>query len=916
MFSLRLVSRICAALALVLAWTVATPSLAVGQSSTGGIRGIVEDGSGGVMAGVTVEAASPARIGGPAVTVTNSEGLYVLENLPIGTYVVTFTLQGFSPLTRDGVRIEVGRSIELPATLSVGGLEQAVTVTGAAPVVDTVHAGYTTNFNQQMLENVPTARSSWFDVVTAAPAVRSDPVSANSATFLLYGASGDQNSYQNDGVEIAAPSGGTVWSFPNPDTIAEVQVVGVGASAEYSGFQGGVVNIVTKSGSNALTGTASYFYGGNGLTGSNTPDEEFPYHIDYQSDATFSLGGPIRRDRLWVLGMVEFNNTRTSDVGVDPATAPKNHNYKPFAKITGRLSGNDAFEFQYSDEYFTLPEPVDFLNPADTVRDEHGRNPIVVGRYTHTFGARTLFEARGGGIYIRDNFDPHSGDFATPGRVDNDTGLASANTSSTITKQTQNQTSLSANVSRGLDGFITGTHELKGGLQYSQGTNLTNSGLPGGVSYLDFGDDPGEATFRTTSSTIGSVKTFGVFAQDNWTIKQLTLNLGVRFDRSTGNIPETDQLDPTFENVVGSYPGVPDVITYDNVSPRLGFAYKLDRDAKTVLKGSYGRYYARLNTGLFTAIAPGSAVTTTFGFNPATGQYDRLLSTSDPKLNNTIDPDLKNQFDDQFSLGIERELLPDLGVNATFIAKAGDDFIRGQDFGSVYAPRVVTDTFDGVTRQLTVFNRTTPAARALIGPTNRSDFKQTYRSVVTQAYKRLSQRWQLQASYQWERSKGYSSGNIAGGTTIQNGAGTFGADPNQLVNAYGRFSTDSTHSVRVSSNVELPYAIQLAVRSVYESGRPYGRLITVRGLSQGNTTVIAEPRGSFQLPSRNDIGIRLGKDFRMERGRMIRLSCDIQNILNRSTPLALNNNSSQASYGETTQIFLPRRALLGLRVTF
>ena len=916
MFSRGPVSRVCAALALVVASTIATPSTAVAQTSTGGIRGVVEDNTGGVMAGVTVEAASPARIGGPAVTVTNADGLYVLENLPIGTYLVTFTLQGFSPLRRDGVRIEVGRSIELPATLSVGGLDQAVTVTGSAPVVDTVHAGYTTNFNQQMLENVPTTRTSWFDVVTAAPAVRADPVSANSATFLLYGASGDQNSYQNDGVEIAAPSGGTVWSFPNPDTIAEVQVVGVGASAEYSGFQGGVVNIVTKSGSNSVKGTASYFYGGGGLTGSNTPDEEFPYHIDYQSDATFSLGGPLLRDRLWALGMLELNNTRTSDVGVDPATAPKNHNYKPFVKVTGRLSGSDAFEFQYSDEYFTLPEPVDILNPADTVRDEHGRNPIIVGRYTHTFGDRTLFEARGGGIYIRDKFDPHSGDFTTPGRVDNDTELASVNTSSPITRQNQNQTTLSANLSRGLDGFIAGTHELKGGIQFSQGTNLVNSALPGGVSYLDFGDQPGEATFRTTSSTIGTVRTFGVFAQDNWTVKQLTFNLGVRFDRSTGSIPETDELDPSFENVIGSYAGVSNVVTYDNVSPRVGFAYKLDRDAKTVLKGSYGRYYGRLNTGLFTSIAPGGAVITTYGYNPATSRYDTLLSTSNPKLTATIDPDLKNQYDDQFSLGIERELLPDLGVNATFIAKTGNDFIRGQDFGSVYAPRLVTDTFDGVTRQLTVFNRTTPASQVLTGPTNRSDFDQTYRSMVLQAYKRLSQRWQLQGSYQWERSKGFSGASIAGGTTIQNGAGTFGADPNQLVNAYGRFSTDSTHSVRVSSNVELPYAIQLAVRSVYESGRPYGRLITVRGLSQGNTTVIAEPRGSFQLPSRNDISVRIGKDFRMERNRVIRLSCDIQNILNRSTPLALNNNSSQASYGETTQIFLPRRALLGLRVSF
>ena len=246
--------RVCVSFGLLFTVLFASAAPAGAQTSTGGLRGVVKDESGGVLVGVTVEASSPARIGGAAVEITDAEGIYRFENLPLGTYTVTFTLQGFSTLRREGIRIEVGRSLELPGTMAVGAVEQSITVTGDAPVVDAVHSGYTSNFNQQLLENVPSTRTSWFDVVTAAPAVRSDPVSANSATFLLYGSSGDQNSYQNDGVEVAAPSGGTVWSFPNPDTIQEVQVVGVGASAEYSGFQGGVVNIVTKSGSNKIVG--------------------------------------------------------------------------------------------------------------------------------------------------------------------------------------------------------------------------------------------------------------------------------------------------------------------------------------------------------------------------------------------------------------------------------------------------------------------------------------------------------------------------------------------------------------------------------------------------------------------------------------------------------------------------------------
>jgi len=203
---MKSVLRISLSFGVVLTVLFGAAAPAWAQASTGGLRGVVKDESGGVLVGVTVEAESPARIGGAAVEVTDTEGTYRFENLPVGVYTVSFTLQGFSTLRREGIRIEVGRSLELGVTMAVGAVEQSITVTGDAPVVDAIHAGYTSNFNQQLLENVPSTRTSWFDVVTAAPAVRADPVSANSATFLLYGSSGDQNSYQNDGAATSTPS--------------------------------------------------------------------------------------------------------------------------------------------------------------------------------------------------------------------------------------------------------------------------------------------------------------------------------------------------------------------------------------------------------------------------------------------------------------------------------------------------------------------------------------------------------------------------------------------------------------------------------------------------------------------------------------------------------------------------------------
>ena len=210
---------------------------AAAQESTGGIRGIVTDNTNAVLVGVTVEAASPARIGGAAVDVTNAQGLYRIEGLPLGTYTVTFTLQGFTTIRRENVRVEVGRTMQVDIQLQVGGVEQSVTVTAESPVVDALHSGYTTSFNRELIENIPTSRSSWFDTISYAPGIKADLVTGNTANFVIYGASTEQNSYQVNGIEVFSPSG-SIWDFPSPDMAEEIAVVGVGASAEVQGLPG------------------------------------------------------------------------------------------------------------------------------------------------------------------------------------------------------------------------------------------------------------------------------------------------------------------------------------------------------------------------------------------------------------------------------------------------------------------------------------------------------------------------------------------------------------------------------------------------------------------------------------------------------------------------------------------------------
>jgi hypothetical protein len=402
----------------------------------------------------------------------------------------------------------------------------------------------------------------------------------------------------------------------------------------------------------------------------------------------------------------------------------------------------------------------------------------------------------------------------------------------------------------------------------------------------------------------------------------LTLNLGVRFDHTGGDVPEIDQLDTHNEEKTGlTFDGVPDLITFNNVAPRVGFTVKLDNVGKTVAKASYGRYTGVLRTGMFDSISRGNTTSAAFSYNRATGRYDIPYYTVNPNSNYAIDPDLTNQYTDQFFVGIERELLPDLGLDLSYVRKEEDNFIRLADLGGVYAPRPFVDTFGGVTQTLTVYNRTSPSAQSRFTVTNRDDFRQSYDAIIVQANKRYSNRWTAQSSYTWQRSFGYTrGGHGAGAQGFSNlGPNGFGRDPNDVINAYGRLPSDAVHAIKISGAYLAPRGITLGVRYGFNTGRPYSRQISVRGLSQGVRTVMAEPSGSYRLPTVNDLQVRLEKDFSFATSHRVRLSLDILNILNTTQVVSLRNNSStsgEALFGQPTSVTAPRLAMVGIRYEF
>jgi len=894
------------------------------QTSTGGLRGIIRDDTGGVLAGVTVEASSPARMG-TATAITNSEGAYRLENLPVGQYVVTFTLSGFSTVRQEGIRVEVGRSIELDQMMKVSAVSETLTVTGQSPVVDTVHGGTSSNFNAELVSNIAVSRTSFFDVPALAPGVQVTNSSIGTGSgFNINGSDSNQNAFQYDGLDVSAPSFGGPFDWPNFDMMQEMQVKSVGASAEYAGFQGGVINLVLKSGSNQFRGSASFYGIWDSLQSDNTPWAQYSRETDHRLDYNYSFGGPVVKDKLWFQYIAEHIRwVRSDGLNVPPDAMDKTRIWRPFIKVDAHPTNNDSFSVHYNDCRDWWGYGAGSLIPPIAASVEIGIDPVITAQWNHIFNSSTLLDVKGGGVYINKDYLPQQGDRVTPGHWDVLTGAASVNRPYANTRDLENRQNINATLSHTATDFLKSTHEFKFGVQTTPwNTSTARGGYASGKLFYDLGTAPYYVLNQEPYAQGGTIKMYGAFVQDDLTFNRATINLGLRFDRTSGSVPSLEQLDSTLAPTNKTFPGVENVFHFNDVSPRLGVAVKLDESAKTVLKGHWGRYYSKMIAPQFQGIAPGNTTFNYFFFNDATGKYDDPYYSVDPRANYAVDPNLSNQWVDQYFIGIERQLQPNFGINVSFLAKKESNFIRVKDTTGVYAAQPFNDTFNGRTQTLTVYNRTSPSSQSLYQVTNRNDLDQDYKSFTVEANKRLSNKWQLQASYTWQRNLIY-----ARGTVNSQGFGflsqrAYGSDPNDLTNAYGRSAVDSTNAVRLSGSWQAPWGIHVGATYFGDSGRPYGRIVRVP-LNQGARQVLAETRGTEEMPPLHNVKMRIDKDFPFGRpGMRLRLSLDVQNLFNVDTPNNIQNNSSQSDYYTgvghvgVLNVVPPRQAQVGIRFEF
>jgi len=871
------------------------------QKRTGTIRGTVKDEAGEPLPGVTVELKGPALMGSRS-TPTDAAGEFRFFALPIGAdYEVAFSLQGFQSVTSKNQRVTIGGTIVLDIVIKPAALKTELTVTATSPIVDIEKSSFSSTFDAKTLDTLPTRRYTFFDMVQASPGITtSTPESSRASAF---GGEQKSNAYYINGIDISAPSTGAAWPWPMPDIIEEIEITGIGAPAEYGNFEGAVINVVSKSGSNTFHGAAKYFIQTKSLTASNTPKEKWPFNRDHWHDAVFLLGGPIVKDKLWFFASVQHQVDSSSGVGADPQY-PAEYRMAPTGdvKVDYQLNKKNKLSFFAHFENYKNPATPTLFSPIETVSFEAAPAVAPSLEWLHMVNENTYFEIKYGGFYTYLKWDPVRGDMTTPGRSDWGTGYDSVNARLFYHWKT-NRTQVNGTVSHYAQDFLNGHHEFKAGVQYSHGYSDLIYGYIGGVQYYDWMNEPYVAYFRTPWHYSGMSDQLGFFVDDTWQVSdRLTANLGLRFDYNHASIPELDDLDK-FEKPTGKkIAGIPDVANWKQFSPRIGINYQLTSDRKTILRVSFGRYTKGLIIGDIATATPAQSILSVYGYNPGTGSYSDFFYSWNPLINLGIDKNLKAPYTYQFSAALEREVLQDFSLSATFVYKINKNRIDRLNTAAQYEEIPFTDASTGKT--ITVYNQIEPLQNFYL-ITNPGD-EITYRGLMLVANKRFSHNFQLYTSFTWSKAwrtqKGYR-------------------DKNELINSEGPMSIlaarDRRWMFKIGGVYMAPFGIVLGTNVIYQQGSPWERTVRVPGLNQGPKFIRAEERGSRRMPSELYADVKVEKTFRIAKRYSAELSFDIINVFNKDLNLGYASTQVEStSWMIPTNIILPRRVLVGLKFVF
>ncbi len=909
------------------------------------VGGRVTDPSGAVVPGAQV-IVRHLETNQTADTLTDGEGRFRFPYLKVGPYEIIVRREGFADVTRT-LTLTAGAAFELPITLRVGEVSTSVTVTGQPAILEAARSQIASTVSQAEVRNLPMNGRNFLDLALLVPGVSTTNVGSTqlfAETSAVPGQGLSVSSQRNfsnnfivDGLSANDDAAGLSGITYGVDAVEQFQVVTSGGQAELGRGLGGYVNVVTKSGTNAMHGDVYDYVRDDRFNAANAlSNTKLPMH---QQQYGASVGGPIARDRTFFFSNVEQRRldqsglTTISAANVDIINAnltavgypgsrvstgvyPNPVDTTNFlGKVDHRFSGNDQFSVRYSLYEVTSENSrgAGALNAPTASAGLDNIDQSLAVSSTMTLSDRTVNETRAQFVY---------GDLKAPptdpiGPAVSIAGVASFGTASGSPTRRQNgmfqvvnnlSHQAGAHALRGgvdflyNDDTITYPRSVRGSYSFSSLANF----LAGAYNNAGFTQTFGESTVSQTNPNVG------LYAQDEWKVNsRLTLNAGVRYDSQFLESIHTDS---------------------NNVSPRVGFAWTPSDTTDMVLRGSAGLFYDRvplrplanalLSAGNTTDLSALRQIAVSLSPAQAGAPvFPNILPAPVPSVTlvnlTTMNPNMKNAHSQQASAEIERRV-------GSGTVSAGYQYLRGLHLIIAINQNVPTCVASGTNNGC----RPNPnyANNSQYSPSADSNYHGLHLSFV----QRPAQWGSYRVSYTFSKSMNNVGENFFSSPI----------DPFDLSKDWGRSDDDQRHRLVINGSVNssmapatttwerLTHGFQVSSLLQYYSALPFNitsGVTTVQG-TQGRPIVEGEfiERNSGIGSEFFSLSLRVSRGFRIAGNVRAEGLVEAFNLTNHVNVLTRNTNFGPGAYptnplptfGQVTAVGDPRSLQFGLRLRF
>jgi hypothetical protein len=838
----------------------AVPALA--QQTTGNIQGRIVDAQGAAMPGVTVTAKHEAT-GFVRSAVSDAEGLYRLTSLPIGTYELHAELSGFAPYDGKGLIVNVSQTVDANIELKMAGVSETVSVTAESPLIQTTNSSVGGVVDVKRIENLPLNGRQFANLAATVPGVglgmHSDPTKSTQFSPQINGGAGRNVNYQIDGGDNNDDTvGGLLQLFPL-EAIQEFNFITQRFKAEYGRSNGGVLNVVTKSGTNLWSGSFFELFRDKSMN-AQTQTEKLA-EVDKQdyrrNQFGGSFGGPIAKDKVFFFVAAERTQQDTTQAVNTGGLFPDKDGVFPIpyrenlitGKFTANLNASHYLSVRYGRNSNSQPYGADAQTTFDNWGDSTNEFNSINVNHNWVLGGSKLNE-------IVFQYADFSNQILSRSSAPNEsfpnnvtTGANGNTPQTTQQKKWQFRDDFTWHMT-GMGGL---GHDFKAGVNFINeprlfitfntgkgaifNTHLTNE-VNGPISTVTLSDGDASANIPT--------KQFGTYVQDDWRVTdRLTLNLGLRWDLMTGyqfdeskNRNYVAIVEAAKAGLLGGIKGLENFAKsqrddYDNFQPRIGGVFDLRGDGKDVVRAGWGIYtdfgYTNSN-GLFAAAdSSGKGFGTVFSVtnpdgirNPDGSFYqagqplsniqsqNEVVSTGEfPLFGQWVDPRLEQPYTRQANVGWSHELTPSTVVSVDYVRVDGRDL----NFRPRVNQRIPGTTIRRLGALVPALDPNTVGNRPTI-----SRGRSQYDALIVSGRRRLSHGVDFGASY--TLSKGRSTiGQAADELNTHNIQ-----DPNNPFDDPRQFgpnlTTDARHRVTASAVFQMKWGFTVAPIFIYRSALP------------------------------------------------------------------------------------------------